>query len=136
MLERKPEQILVRALLGMLPKNDLRHDMIKQNVIIYREPFHNMGNILPQFTEVLPRDINDDLAFDKISPENNVVRFMSHKELPVEYKDMPVDIDYSIGIPMPFREKTHAETPYNIQLARANQKADRMLRRELKHVRK
>jgi large subunit ribosomal protein L13 len=29
MLEKKPEQILIRAILGMLPKNDLRHDIIK-----------------------------------------------------------------------------------------------------------
>jgi large subunit ribosomal protein L13 len=47
MLERKPDQILVRALMGMLPKNHLRVDCIKQNVIMFNEPFHHFGNILP-----------------------------------------------------------------------------------------
>jgi large subunit ribosomal protein L13 len=44
---KKPEQILIRTLLGMLPKNHSSRDAIKQNVMIFREPWHNLGNILP-----------------------------------------------------------------------------------------
>lgn len=136
MLEKSPEQILIHAVLGMLPKNDLRHDMIKQNVIIYREPFHNMTNILPQFTELLPRDINEDLGFDKIGPDNTVVKYMSGKELPEEYKDIPLEIDDSIGIPATYREKTHAETPRNKRLLLASHRAEVEIGRKLKHMRR
>ena len=72
-LEKDPERILIDAVMGMLPKNSLRKQMIKQNLVIYREPFHKYGNILPQFTEYIPGDINDDLGFNNLTAENSII---------------------------------------------------------------
>lgn len=58
-LEKDPERILREAVMGMLPKNSQRTDMIKQNLHMELGPYHNYGAILPQFTEPLPKDIND-----------------------------------------------------------------------------
>ena len=41
-LEKNPERILVDAVSGMLPKNTLRKDIIKKNLIMYRGPYHTM----------------------------------------------------------------------------------------------
>ena len=41
-LEKNPERILVEAVMGMLPKNTLRKDIIKKNLIMYRGPYHTM----------------------------------------------------------------------------------------------
>ena len=47
LVSHNPEEILKRALMGMLPKNTLRKDIIRLNVKMFREPYHNMGNFLP-----------------------------------------------------------------------------------------
>ena len=41
-LEKNPERILHDAVMGMLPKNTLRKDIIKKNVIMFRGPYHTM----------------------------------------------------------------------------------------------
>ena len=40
MLERKPENILKKAILGMLHKNNLRHKYIEPRLKIYTGPQH------------------------------------------------------------------------------------------------
>lgn len=107
MLERKPDQILIKALIGMLPKNNLRHDIIKQNLILFNEPFHTYSNILPQFTEILPRDINEDLGLDNITKDSHIVNYMSTSELPEELKELELDIDETMDVPETIKKKTH-----------------------------
>jgi large subunit ribosomal protein L13 len=46
-LEKNPERIMTDAVMGMLPKNSLRKQMIKDNLEIILGPWHNYGNILP-----------------------------------------------------------------------------------------
>lgn len=107
---------MIRAVLGMLPKNKLRKDILKTSLKIYLEPYHNYGNILPQFTELMPRDINKDTGFDNITPENTIVRGMSAKELPEELKELPIDIDETMDIPITLRKKTRATPKDNMRL--------------------
>ncbi len=40
MLERKPENILKKAILGMLNRNNLRHKYIEPRLKIYTGPIH------------------------------------------------------------------------------------------------
>jgi len=61
--------------MGMLPKNTLRKQMVAQHLTIFHEPWHTYSNILPQFTEPLPDDINDDLGFNDITPENTIIQY-------------------------------------------------------------
>lgn len=110
MVERKPDQILVRTLLGMLPKNELRHQMIKENVIIYAEPYHNFGKILPQFVPPLPRDINEDINFDATAESGSKILYASDpSKLPEEFSHLPLDLDDSVEIPITLRTKTHSQ---------------------------
>lgn len=77
----------------MLPKNKLRADMVKQHLTIIYEPYHNYGNILPQFTEMIGRDVNIDSGYTDTTKENTIVRHMSATELPEEFKGFNMDID-------------------------------------------
>jgi large subunit ribosomal protein L13 len=119
MREKDPERILERAVLGMLPKNSLREKMIKENLVMFKEPYHNYGNILPQFTEPIPGDINDDLGFNNMTPENTIIQYTSNGEVPEEFKDFPMEIDDTIDIPMTIRKKTHTNHRWNFKLGNA-----------------
>lgn len=44
MLERKPENILKKAILGMLNRNNLRHRYIEPRLKIYTGPEHPHGS--------------------------------------------------------------------------------------------
>lgn len=72
-------------------------------------PYHNHGGLLPQFTEPVPRDINEEVGLQSLKPENTIIRYSSggKDEIPEEFKDFPVDIDDSIDVPLMYREKTH-----------------------------
>jgi large subunit ribosomal protein L13 len=48
MLEKKPEEVLYRAIKGMIHKNKLREDVIRRRLMIYPGPFH------PHFSKGLP----------------------------------------------------------------------------------
>lgn len=122
MLARKPEQILIRTLLGMMPKNDLSRQAIKQNVIIYREPWHNMGKILPQFTMPKARDIN--LDYGILDPQKTTIKYASDpKDLPEEFKNSPIDIDDTLDIPLTISEKTHTNPRSNAYLGQNMQRS-------------
>ena len=56
MLERKPEEILKKAILGMLKRNNLRHQSIEPRLRIYTGPDHPHNAQLPaEGTESLPK---------------------------------------------------------------------------------
>jgi large subunit ribosomal protein L13 len=38
-VEKRPERVLEEAVMGMLPKNKLRKDIIK-GLVMFREPYH------------------------------------------------------------------------------------------------
>mmetsp|Transcript_24261 Transcript_24261/g.59383 ORF Transcript_24261/g.59383 Transcript_24261/m.59383 type:complete len:193 (+) Transcript_24261:337-915(+) len=54
MLERKPEEILKKAVLGMLKRNNLRHQSIEPRLRIYEGPSHPHTAQLPHSTARAP----------------------------------------------------------------------------------
>lgn len=123
MLEKKPDQILIRALLGMLPKNDLRKQMIKQHLTLYTGAYHNYGRILPQFTVPLPRDINADLGVDTNFAGSYIAYASDPNNIPEEFKELPIDIDETLTVPMTARDKTHVNPRENFKLGRVMARA-------------
>lgn len=91
---------------------------------MYEGQYHNFGNILPQFTDQLPTDINDEIGSVNYSAENSVIRFSSEKDyaIPEEFKDYPVDIDETIDTPLTIRKKTHTQDRKNFMLGIALRK--------------
>lgn len=77
MLERKPDQILKKAILGMLNRNKLRHKFIEPRLKIYSGPSHPHTSQLPGTVEPLsshPRKRSGDYHFGfngKYSVENS-----------------------------------------------------------------
>ena len=55
MLERKPENILKKAILGMIPRNNLRHKYIEPRLKIYAGPNHPHESQLPGAVQPLPK---------------------------------------------------------------------------------
>lgn len=106
-VEKRPERIIEEAVMGMLPKNSLRKEILKKGLILIREPYHNYAHVgLPQFTEPIPADINTAMGFDDISADNSVIKFQ-RGDIPEELSHLPVDIDPSIGTPEMAKSKTH-----------------------------
>lgn len=106
-LEKNPHRILNDAVLGMLPKNGLRHDVLK-NIIIYDGPYHDLQRTgLPQFTEPKPFNINDELGHKEINKENSILTYYSSAEVPEEYKDFDMELDTSFADPFGAKVKTH-----------------------------
>jgi len=54
MLERQPENILKKAILGMLSRNNLRHKYIEPRLKIYAGPNHPHTGQLPEGVSPLP----------------------------------------------------------------------------------
>ena len=54
MLERKPEDILRKAILGMLKRNKLRHQSLETRLRIYVGPDHPHTAQLPESTPPIP----------------------------------------------------------------------------------
>jgi hypothetical protein len=55
MLQRKPEDILKKAILGMLSRTKLRHKYIEPRLKIYTGPIHPHSAQLPEGVEPLPK---------------------------------------------------------------------------------
>lgn len=91
-VEKNPEKIIINAVMGMLPKNSLRDDIIRKNLTLIRGPYHNFHNVgLPQFTVPLPKDINDYTGTRDINKDNSYIEFMSNpNSIPDELKDLPI----------------------------------------------
>ena len=61
-LERDPEEVVYLAVKGMVPKNNTREKLLAQNLIVHAGPYHpHHAQMLPQFTETEPLDINEHL---------------------------------------------------------------------------
>ena len=54
MMARKPEEVLKKAILGMLKRNNLRHQSIEPRLRIYTGPNHPHTAQLPDTTAPLP----------------------------------------------------------------------------------
>jgi hypothetical protein len=40
-------------------------------------PYHNHGGLLPQLTDPVPMDINEDVGHQSLKPEHTVFRYFS-----------------------------------------------------------
>ena len=66
MLERKPENILKKAIMGMLHKNNLRHKYIEPRLKIYTGPQHPHQSQISSVVEPMtkhPRSLQGDYHY-------------------------------------------------------------------------
>uniref|UniRef100_A0A7S3N0I6 50S ribosomal protein L13 n=1 Tax=Strombidium inclinatum TaxID=197538 RepID=A0A7S3N0I6_9SPIT len=118
-LQKKPERILLDAVKGMLPKNKLKKDLMEKHIKVFDGPYHTYHNILPQFTEPLPHDINEHMGLNGFDPENNVIKYKETEELPPELEGIPEELDLAMDEPLYAKRKTHTEDSYNYKIGRA-----------------
>ena len=111
LVERDPEEVIFRAVKGMLAKNTIRNILLEKNLIIHAGPYHNhIAQKLPQFVPQAPLDINKQIGIDSFDPKETTVIFESNaNNTPQELKNIPREIDTLSGIdtPIPLMEKTH-----------------------------
>jgi len=68
LLEKDAHEVIYRAVKGMVPKNKLREDILKQHLIVHDGPYHSQFELmLPQFTESESTNINEHFKMDKES---------------------------------------------------------------------
>ena len=123
MLEKDAKFVLHNAIRGMIPKNRLREDVLKTRLFIYDGPFHpHFKQGLPQFTEPEPRDINEDLQFNKAIEkrhEYKVVYESDPSNPPEEFADVEREYDLTLTDPQHLLKKTHTNPKENIWAAKA-----------------
>merc|ERR1712071_58216 len=76
MLQRKPEEILRKAILGMIPRNNLGHKYIEPRLKIFVGPDHPHKGQLPENVVPLPRHSrkrtsDDHFGLKKYSPQKS-----------------------------------------------------------------
>lgn len=93
--------------------------------------YHNYGNLLPQFTDPVPKDINQSLGFESLNPETSKILFASAgiDNIPDELKHLPVEWDDSIDVPIAIREKTHTQPRVNFHLGAAYKRSYKKYRK-------
>jgi hypothetical protein len=119
----------------MLPKNSLRKDIIKKNLIMYRGAYHTMQDVgLPQFGYAVPENINLNMGLN-LNKEDNFIEFKTARDgsVPEEFKDFQQNIDKSIDEPLLFKKKTHTEDRANFKLGIALKKSYKNLKRYKTH---
>lgn len=91
LVEKDPAKIFYLAVKGMMPPNKLREIQLRQKLIIHAGPYHTQyAQMLPQFTESQPLDINEHLDLHNTSDPNHWrIEFETHPEnRPEELKDL------------------------------------------------
>ena len=125
---------MYQAVKGMLPKNKSREEVLAKRLEIIEGPYHNHHNKgLPQFMDLVPADINEELGFDDMSAENNRIIFSSTDTIPEEYSHIPVDLDETITQPYYLKEKTHRTPRSNFYLANKLKKGYKTMRKYKTH---
>lgn len=116
-IQREPERVLTQALLGMLPKNKLRKEIIKRNLVMIRDQYHDY-DFLPQFKDPIPEDLNDLMGLKSFTKDNTKITMIENEDgsVPEEFKDFPVEIDEDFTIPMGMREKKFTDPRKNMWL--------------------
>ena len=107
LIEKDPHEVIYRAIKGMIPKNGLREDILRQKLIVHDGPYHNQYNwMLPQFTEPEHYDINEHFGLNKVHDKDEwMIEFDSNPEArPAEFKDFDEDIKHENTIPNHLRE--------------------------------
>ena len=95
----------------MLPKNNLREKILKQNLVIHAGPYHpHYAQKLPQFTESPPLDINKELGLGlelQGNKEDYTVVYETNPDDPLRELDgVRREYDEELMIPEHMKEKT------------------------------
>jgi len=104
--ETNPDRILVEAVMGMLPKNKLREDLVKKSLVMIHGQYHEYHHVgLPQFTDPKPENVNELTGLAGISKDTHKVVFTSDRnnQVPEEFKDFEMDFDDTIDLPIAVR---------------------------------
>lgn len=109
LVDKHPDQVVRRAVKGMMAKNTIRNILLDKNLIIHAGSFHeHFAQKLPQFLPKQPLDINKELGLDNFSKEETTVVFESDPaKTPEQFKEIPREIDQEISTPIPWEKKTH-----------------------------
>jgi large subunit ribosomal protein L13 len=79
LVERHPDEVVRRAVKGMLAKNTIRNILLDRNLIIHAGPFHDhIAQKLPQFIPQAPGDINKEFNLTDVDKENSKIIFESN----------------------------------------------------------
>jgi large subunit ribosomal protein L13 len=134
-LERKPDEVLLQAVRGMMPKNKLKNKIIMEKLMIYPGPYHDvMPTRLPQFTTRDLKDINEHFHFgEKLlehKDEYKIVYASDPNALPEELANLDIEYDEDLTIPQNLAPKTHTNPKSNTLLQSAlNKRTKHVLKR-------
>lgn len=81
LLEKNPTEVIRRAVVGMLPNNNIRDRIVDRFLIVHEGMYHNhTSQKLPQFVKLKPEDINEryELGKDKLNKEDYKITFESN----------------------------------------------------------
>lgn len=132
-LETNQNRILISAIKGMLPKGRQRDMLIVDNIQMFSGPYHTLSNILPQFKEQAPEDINLKYGIEALDKESTVIEYHSANELPSEFKDYKTQFQPEWDVPHYMMEKTHKVDYRNKVLGQAYRKSYKNYRRYKEH---
>jgi hypothetical protein len=137
LIEKNPYEVIYRAIKGMIPKNNLREDILSQKLIVHDGPYHTQYNwMLPQFTEPQPYDINKHFGLDSVYNKDEwVIEFETDKaSRPKEFKDFKEDIKLDATIPRHLQEGPKFTQPKtNLFHAQAYKSHYRVMRKMRTH---
>ena len=104
LVQKDPQEIIYRAVKGMLAKNTIRGILLERNLIIHEGPFHDhIAQKLPQFVPQRPMDINQEIGLDSFTKEETTVIYESNPaSVPEEFKDLPRDVNEDLATPIPW----------------------------------
>ena len=100
-LEKDAEEMLLRSIKGMLPKNKMRADYLSK-VTVYNEGGHDLYKKgLPQFGKIIPVDYNEIFGLkDLYEGKAKIIHStLKPSEMPEEFKKLPVEIDETLSKP-------------------------------------
>ena len=94
-LEKDPEEMILRSIKGMLPKNKMRMEYLSK-VKIYDEGGHDLYKLgLPQFAKIKPIDYNEIFGMNDLTPEKAVIikSNIAPKDFPEEMKGFKMELE-------------------------------------------
>ena len=98
----------------MLPKNQIREEILSQKLIVHHGPYHTQyAQMLPQFCESEPLDINSYFNLQSVGDKEKFeIEFESDpSKRPVELANLDVVSKEEDTIPLPLRPKSKFTDP-------------------------
>ena len=71
LVQKHPDQVIRRAVKGMLPKNNIREEILDKFLFVHADAYHNHhSHKLPHFEKMLPHNVNELLSYRNMTKEN------------------------------------------------------------------